>query len=271
MFGCNMEYTVFWDKKKHDEGFRGAPLHTHSTHELYFLISGTTNYFICDEFFTLHSGDMIFVPQDTLHQTEYTNNNGVERIVFSFDSDYIDKNLHSYLKEMSSDKYISFNQHGLLKILDILNKIENEIKSDKRGSEEMQRLYFQQLLILISRYRNRENEASASSLSQFVQKILIYINENHHTDITLSSLSKTFAISPSHLSKSFKSCTGLGVKEYINVSRINAAKALLETTNLSVTDIATKCGFNNSNYFTAVFKKIIGTTPKKYKSINSDK
>ena len=75
-------------------------------------------------------------------------------------------------------------------------------------------------------------------------------------------------MSPSHFSKQFKSITGVGLSEYINVSRISKAEKLLRKTNKPITEIATECGFNDSNYFAAVFKKIKGTTPKKYSMLN---
>ena len=80
----------------------------------------------------------------------------------------------------------------------------------------------------------------------------------------LASLSQRFGVSPSYLSRSFKKLTGVGLNEYINISRITAAEKLLQSGNLSITEVAFSCGFNDSNYFAAVFKRVRGVTPKKY-------
>ena len=58
--------------------------------------------------------------------------------------------------------------------------------------------------------------------------------------------------------------------EYLNHIRITAAEKLLIQTDMPITRIAMECGFNDSNYFAAVFKKIKGITPKKF-SLQSDK
>jgi len=271
MYECNTTDPCFWDKRKHGDNYHGASLHEHDVHELYFLLSGTTRYFLCDEVVVLQPGEMVFIPKHTLHQTEYNNNAGIERVLFSFDDDFVDPSLRSCLREMAANKHITFTQHGLLKITDLVDKIEKERQKSKPLCEEMQRMYFQQLLIQISRYRTPTKTESFPAPLMLIQRILEHINRHYTTDITLTSLSETFSISPSHLSKSFKYVTGLGVKEYINVCRASAAKTLLETTDLSITQIATKCGYNDSNYFTAVFKKIVGVTPKKYALLNRNK
>jgi two-component system response regulator YesN len=58
--------------------------------------------------------------------------------------------------------------------------------------------------------------------------------------------------------------TGMGLSEYINIARVTAAEKLLLSADLPITEVATKCGFNDSNYFARVFKKLKGVTPKKY-------
>ena len=66
------------------------------------------------------------------------------------------------------------------------------------------------------------------------------------------------------LSKQFKSVMGIGFNEYINIVRVTASEKLLLSTNAPITQIAMDCGFNDSNYYAAVFKKIKGITPKKF-------
>lgn len=272
MYSESRNNPAFWDKKKLKAEFQGPPIHTHNAHELYFLISGSTTYFVCDEVITLQAGDMLFVPQNSLHRTEYNDNKDVERVVFSFNDDFLSEDLLHYVDEMAANKHIVFDSHGLRKITSVVNKIESEILERKPGNKIMQQLYFQQLLILISRYRCTSSITKSSSpLHVRVNNIAEYIHKNYAADISLISLSEFFSLSPSHLSKSFKAVTGTGIKEYINVSRIEAAKELLLTTELSVTEIATQCGFYDSNYFASAFKKIVGVTPKKYSMLNRDK
>ena len=98
----------------------------------------------------------------------------------------------------------------------------------------------------------------------FVQQVATFVSEHCCESISLASLSQRFGVSQSYLSRSFKKLTGVGLNEYINISRITAAEKLLQSGNLSITEVAFSCGFNDSNYFAAVFKRVRGVTPKKY-------
>jgi len=63
----------------------------------------------------------------------------------------------------------------------------------------------------------------------------------------------------------FKQVTGISFKEYLNKVRIEEAKSLLEHTDYSIMEIAVACGYSDQSYFTKVFKKATGITPKQYR------
>lgn len=260
----------FFQRIKRNKPFKMPAAHFHDEHELYYLVKGSTKYFIENEIFLLNAGDMIFVPKGAFHQTDYKENYNTERILFAFDNEFADEDIKSYIDELTENKYIHFNIEHLYKIQDIIQKIENESKKQEKGFSDMQKLYLKQMLILISRYRIKQNNIKFSGPYLLIQSVAKYISENCSSDLSLSKIAKKYSISPNYLSKQFKKITGVGLSEYINISRITAAEKLLVSTNLPITRIATECGFNDSNYFAAVFKKIKGITPKKYSLINKD-
>ena len=92
-----------------------------------------------------------------------------------------------------------------------------------------------------------------------------YINNNFAENITLEEISEKFHVSKSHFSRKFKEVTGIGFNEYILLVRIKYSELLLMETDLSITEISGKCGFNSSCYFTSVFKKYKGMTPFKFR------
>jgi AraC-like DNA-binding protein len=72
-------------------------------------------------------------------------------------------------------------------------------------------------------------------------------------------------MSSTYFSKKFKKVTGFGFKEYVNNIRLKEASNLLLETKYSITNIALKCGFTDSNYFGDFFKKMKGVSPNKYR------
>ena len=96
-----------------------------------------------------------------------------------------------------------------------------------------------------------------------------FIQQNY-TDQNLgaASISEEFRISTSYLSRIFRMDTGMGVVDYIHQVRIDAARKLLVTTDLSMEDIAVQSGFSNRWGFLRVFKELEGTTPGSYRLQN---
>ncbi len=238
--------------------------HFHAKHELYFLEKGKAKYFLGSEIFILNPGDMIFVPKGTFHKTSYLEKESAERLLFVFDDSYIDEACQPFLENVKQKKLIRFAPDRLYKMQEVAHRLEKEALSKDTGAEQMMRLYFHQLLILISRYALQDNPIKLSGSYEIMQNAAKYISENCDADLSLQALSRKFAMSPSHFSRLFKSVTGIGLNEYINISRISAAEKLLTKKALPITEVALRCGFNDSNYFASIFKKIKGVTPKKF-------
>ncbi len=245
-----------------------ANAHFHNYHELYFLEHGETKYFIGDKIFFLKEGDIAFIPKEIFHKTNNENSTFIERHILYFPDLFVNETYLPYLEELKGLNHVSFPSGHIHRITDLLKKIAHEDKYRQKGYEEMQKLYLQQLLILISRFRNADIEPPSDSLHIIIQEAVTYIAQNVCADLCLPVLAAKYNVSPNYFSKQFKSITGIGLNEYINIARITAAEKLLKTTKKPITQIALECGFNDSNYFAAVFKKLKGVTPKKYSMQN---
>ncbi|HTM99697.1 MAG TPA: AraC family transcriptional regulator [Pedobacter sp.] len=94
---------------------------------------------------------------------------------------------------------------------------------------------------------------------------ITFMKANVHKRLCVDEIAETFRYSPSHYSVLFKQKTGLSPIEYFIRIKIQRASELLTNSNLIVKEIAGEVGYDDPFYFTRIFKKVTGKTPKEYK------
>lgn len=97
-----------------------------------------------------------------------------------------------------------------------------------------------------------------------VTNVKTYINENLDQKLTLNEVAAAFGISPTYLSSLFGKYSDMGFVAYVNYAKISAAKEMLAKSNDKIYEIAEKLGFESAFYFSKVFKKIEGCSPREY-------
>ncbi len=128
--------------------------------------------------------------------------------------------------------------------------------------------------------KNRERLKSASSVSEkceanqyadslentFLQKVYDMITENaSNADFSIEYLTEDLAMSKSQLYRKLKSMTGMSAKELLIHMRLQKAELLLKSSKLNVSEVAYETGFSTPSYFTRIFQKTYGTSPKEYR------
>jgi two-component system response regulator YesN len=99
---------------------------------------------------------------------------------------------------------------------------------------------------------------------QIITNVQGYIRKNLGKCLSLSEVAAVFNFSPNYLSQLFTKYAGTNFVEYITIERINAAKEMLARGEGPVYEIAEKLGFENSFYFSKVFKKVEGISPREF-------
>lgn len=97
-----------------------------------------------------------------------------------------------------------------------------------------------------------------------IDTVLEYIKENLSEDLCLQNMSKRFSLSPIHFHSVFRKAVGVTLHEYVLEQRLKNAINLLLVTNMTLTQIAYASGFSSQSYFSFVFKKKTGKTPRQY-------
>ena len=101
--------------------------------------------------------------------------------------------------------------------------------------------------------------------SDRILTMMAFIQENFAEKLTLEQIADAAAVSTRECLRCFRSAIGQSPMEYLIDYRVRAAKKLLESTDLSITEIALRCGFNSNSYFTKLFHRTCGKTPNAYR------
>ena len=104
------------------------------------------------------------------------------------------------------------------------------------------------------------------SRSELVDNVIWYLEQHFREEISLSELAEHFFVVPAYLSRKFKEKKNCTVMQYLENIRLRKARELLESTSLSISDIARTAGYNDSNYFARSFKKVYGVSPRDYRN-----
>ena len=106
---------------------------------------------------------------------------------------------------------------------------------------------------------------TASRSRALFEAIRSYIEEHHASALTRESVAQAFYISPNYLSHLFQKTGSVGFNEYLTRTRLEHARQLLKGYDLKIKDIATHCGFTDSNYFCRLFRKHTERSPSEYR------
>ena len=146
--------------------------------------------------------------------------------------------------------------------LDVLERAYAYLPSVAPSKEKIDTLILPLCYMLELAYIKEERPIQSDSL---LTQILRYVQKNYSLDLTVSDVCNKFACSRSFLSHKFKKETGRSFREYLTDIRLENAKRLLEHSNMNVTEISFSVGFDDSNYFSNVFKKAVGVSPITYR------
>ncbi len=114
-------------------------------------------------------------------------------------------------------------------------------------------------------YIVEKSTSQRSPISELVQRITVYIQQNYDREISNSNISAKFGYHSFHLNRIYKKSTGMTIHQAVIAKRMQMAKNLLEETALSVNSIADEVGYPDHSRFCTAFKKHVGMTPLEYR------
>lgn len=252
---------------------RQEMIHSHDCLELNYIIDGNGYYLIENKSYPIEKGDIFLINNMEHHMAVHENN--LKMLVFVFDQSFIweSSDEYDYLKpfferESGLSNKISKDDEAYETIKNALLRIEEEYATQNIGWVLMIKAWLMLSLAMLYRCYSSQNALEGSSNQNSYKRIrtvVEYIHENFSDELTLDKLSRAAMMNKTYLSSLFTKVMHMTVFDYIELVRVNHAKLLLKTSDLSILDIALESGFKSSSYFSRIFKRLMGITPNDYR------
>ena len=236
-------------------------MHYHRSYELYYCFRGEREYFIGDEFYRIGEGDIVLIPEETIHRTA---GKWATRFLIYFSDTFLRR---FFSEDMISALHISdtlvFHPDDELR-----DRIEAELNAMlgeySEGSEEN----FPSLASRLARLLLDIAAAPKSYVpysDRRIAQIVRYINDHYSEINDIQQIADHFFLSKYHLCRIFSKNLGISLISYLNTIKVRVAAELMKNEKLKLTDIATHCGFNSSSYLCKVFRAEKGVSPTVYR------
>ena len=249
------------------------PRHEHLDHFLQVALSSAVKYEVSTRGqhlrFTSRPGTIFLLPRGTVDEVNWTG--PTHRIAVAIHRSLLTK----ALDETSHETEIELTEHWNL-IDRHISALLMEMTADLEDGSPAGTIYGESLsntlaVYLVKRYAVRQVTPSIykGGLTGFrLKRVLDYIAASLDKNISLSQLAAVAGMSPHYFSELFKQSTGHAPHTYVLLQRIERAKQQLRDPQRSIIDAGLDAGFQNSSHFSRMFRKLVGTTPSKYRADN---
>jgi len=142
----------------------------------------------------------------------------------------------------------------------ILIDIAKEFKTQKIFCEEKISALLKVFLLTVAR-QIQIDDTNTDSQMELVENVLNYIHVNFSKSLTNKDIGAAFHFHPNYINKLLTATTGMSLHEYVIHVRLNRAVELLNTTNMTISEISSAVGFDTIHHFSSIFKKKMGYPP----------
>ncbi|MDD3218944.1 MAG: AraC family transcriptional regulator [Lachnospiraceae bacterium] len=252
------------------------PWHWHEEVEFDYIVEGNTKLQTVNQSYILHKGEACFINRNVLctfdNKTPCIMDSHLFHAAFLggyYKSIFETKYLNPVLQNKKAEVVIISGETTRQK--EMLEKLRKTAALQQQENTEFQtRNYFSEIWLLLLKEiqeMNTSNTPITTVNQERIQAMLSYIHENYKSKLTLEEIARAASISKRECIRCFQTSIHKSAFDYLMDYRIEVAKRLLHTTNLSVLEVAMESGFSEGAYFGKIFKKKCGKTPGAYRKL----
>lgn len=226
-------------------------------YQFLYVASGVATFVFDGKAYRLSAGSFVIYKPNQTQFYSYNLNDKTEMYWIHFTGNQVEALLNTY-GISDSNMYVV---EASTKYIELCEKMIYELQLKRHIFSEVTAVLFLELFGSLSRGLQKRREVYDES----IEDALVYFHQNYNTNIELEEYAKKCNMTICWFERQFKNRTGRSPKQYITDIRLSNAKILLNSTDKTIGEIAEMCGYDNQLYFSRVFKKYIGISPREYR------
>jgi AraC-like DNA-binding protein/quercetin dioxygenase-like cupin family protein len=255
------------------------PAHTHSFSEIAIVLEGTGISEVDGEEFPFHAGDVFVLHGNRPHAYLKTTHLTLINITYDPKLTTLDRFEPGVLpgyqalfviepklrKTAPCKRHLTLTGEQLIQVKALTDILEQELHGRQPGYQLMAVGHFMILVTLLSRFYSEKPAADAHKVLR-LGKALSHLEKHFADELDINELARIAHMSRRSFFRAFAEVTGQSPLAYLQNLRVMRAVEMLEIGSRNITETAFECGFQDSNYFSRQFKKIIGSTPSEFQN-----
>jgi len=235
--------------------------HTHNHMELFYIVGGKGQFLIEDQHHPVNAGNLIIINPNVTHTEVSLNSQPLEYIVLGIEG------IELVTGETSNGQYNILDHFESVEVSSCLRNILREMEQKNTGYEDVCQAYMEILIIRLMRSIDLAvpTDPQMGAGNRQCAAVKRYIDLHFKETLTLEHLAEEAHMNKFYLSHAFKREYGVSPINYMTTRRIEESKYLLAETDLSMSQIAQLLGFSSQSYFSQVFHRTQGISPKEYR------
>ena len=236
-------------------------------YQLLYIVSGKGHFYFHGEDRVVYAGRMVLIQPRQEQRYEYFGEDKPEVYWVHFTGSDVKNILHSYNIPMDDPVFYS----GASSTYSYLFKeMIHELQNCKTGYEDLLAMYLRQIFLLVQRTRQEERPTVSTYIQEEMEFARRYFNEHYNEPISIQEYAESRNMSVCYFQRNFKQIVKHTPMQYLLTIRVNNAASLLETTDYSMAEIAAIVGYEDPLYFSRLFRKIKGVSPRDYRNLVKD-
>lgn len=233
-------------------------------YQLLYVVSGKTHFYFDNTEQIVAADHMVLIQPGQQQRYEYFGAEKPEVYWVHFTGNDVENILKSYHIPMDNPVFYvgASSTYAYL-----FKEMIHELQHCKTGFAELLSMYLRQIFLLIQRTRQAKKTSVPTDIQEEIEYARHYFNEHYNESISIGDYAASRNISVCYFQRNFKRIINYTPMQYLLTIRMNNAANLLETTDYSVGEISAIIGYEDSLYFSRLFRKIKGMSPSDYRKL----